>query len=251
MFQAPPKPTMEPRKSNLMSLLNDTQAEEPRRVETKKILPQLISWCPVDDCPRSMKIGRSPFVDNAMMMVHLHTMHPDKTENHQNSSAQHQTSVAPPPRRIVLDQYGNKYYGAFVDARASAVPPRAPLLESSTRPQPPQYDNALLVDPLERANVRPFFSDPRAGMKEQNAAGSGDTQTKKRLRASCDACSRAKVKCDKKRPTCHRCSNMGIDCTITYRPGRAKGLISTINAAPVTTTRWHSLDDEWPPFIDP
>ena len=33
------------------------------------------------------------------------------------------TSMAPPPRRIVVDQYGNKYYAAPVDVRESVAPP--------------------------------------------------------------------------------------------------------------------------------
>lgn len=38
----------------------------------------------------------------------------------------------------------------------------------------------------------------------------------RKMRASCDACSRAKVKCDKIRPTCQRCSNINICCN--YSP---------------------------------
>lgn len=43
----------------------------------------------------------------------------------------------------------------------------------------------------------------------------------RKMRASCDACSRAKVKCDKVRPTCHRCGNMGICCN--YSPSMRLG----------------------------
>ncbi|KAF2182193.1 Zn-II 2Cys6 regulatory protein [Zopfia rhizophila CBS 207.26] len=46
-------------------------------------------------------------------------------------------------------------------------------------------------------------------------------QRPRKLRASCDACSRAKVKCDKVRPTCHRCGNMGICCN--YSPSMRLG----------------------------
>ncbi|KAF1995849.1 Zn-II 2Cys6 regulatory protein [Amniculicola lignicola CBS 123094] len=49
---------------------------------------------------------------------------------------------------------------------------------------------------------------------------SGEAKPRK-LRASCDACSRAKVKCDKVRPTCHRCGNMGICCN--YSPSMRLG----------------------------
>ena len=63
--------------------------------------------------------------------------------------------------------------------------------------------------------------------------GPNGEQKPRKMRASCDACSRAKVcqrlhhshkqlltqfqvKCDKVRPTCHRCGNMGICCN--YSP---------------------------------
>ncbi|KAF1968339.1 Zn-II 2Cys6 regulatory protein [Bimuria novae-zelandiae CBS 107.79] len=51
--------------------------------------------------------------------------------------------------------------------------------------------------------------------------GSNGEQKPRKLRASCDACSRAKVKCDKVRPTCHRCGNMGICCN--YSPSMRLG----------------------------
>ncbi|KAF2632156.1 hypothetical protein BU25DRAFT_358845 [Macroventuria anomochaeta] len=43
----------------------------------------------------------------------------------------------------------------------------------------------------------------------------------RKMRASCDACSRAKVKCDKVRPTCQRCGNMSICCN--YSPSMRLG----------------------------
>ncbi|KAF2856086.1 Zn-II 2Cys6 regulatory protein [Plenodomus tracheiphilus IPT5] len=43
----------------------------------------------------------------------------------------------------------------------------------------------------------------------------------RKMRASCDACSRAKVKCDKLRPVCHRCNNMNICCN--YSPSMRLG----------------------------
>ncbi|KAJ4296679.1 hypothetical protein N0V90_006727 [Kalmusia sp. IMI 367209] len=51
--------------------------------------------------------------------------------------------------------------------------------------------------------------------------GPNGEQKPRKLRASCDACSRAKVKCDKVRPTCHRCGNMGICCN--YSPSMRLG----------------------------
>ncbi|KAH7095816.1 hypothetical protein FB567DRAFT_432091 [Paraphoma chrysanthemicola] len=51
--------------------------------------------------------------------------------------------------------------------------------------------------------------------------GPNGQQKARKMRASCDACSRAKVKCDKVRPTCHRCGNMGICCN--YSPSMRLG----------------------------
>ncbi|KAF2739891.1 Zn-II 2Cys6 regulatory protein [Polyplosphaeria fusca] len=59
---------------------------------------------------------------------------------------------------------------------------------------------------------------PPNAMVTSNPAGE---QKPRKLRASCDACSRAKVKCDKVRPTCHRCGNMGICCN--YSPSMRLG----------------------------
>ncbi|KAH8727657.1 hypothetical protein GQ44DRAFT_611294 [Phaeosphaeriaceae sp. PMI808] len=53
------------------------------------------------------------------------------------------------------------------------------------------------------------------------ATGPKGEQKPRKMRASCDACSRAKVKCDKVRPTCHRCGNMGICCN--YSPSMRLG----------------------------
>ncbi|KAH7394772.1 hypothetical protein BKA66DRAFT_606440 [Pyrenochaeta sp. MPI-SDFR-AT-0127] len=50
---------------------------------------------------------------------------------------------------------------------------------------------------------------------------SNGDQKPRKMRASCDACSRAKVKRDKVRPTCHRCGNMGICCN--YSPSMRLG----------------------------
>ncbi|KAF1930782.1 Zn-II 2Cys6 regulatory protein [Didymella exigua CBS 183.55] len=43
----------------------------------------------------------------------------------------------------------------------------------------------------------------------------------RKMRASCDACSHAKVKCDKVRPTCQRCGNMSLCCN--YSPSMRLG----------------------------
>lgn len=45
--------------------------------------------------------------------------------------------------------------------------------------------------------------------------------TKKKLRASCDACSASKIKCDQERPSCLRCRNIDIKCN--YSASRRMG----------------------------
>jgi hypothetical protein len=78
-------------------------------------------------------------------------------------------------------------------------------------------------------------SPPRHTVTEKRimTTGPNGEQKPRKMRASCDACSRAKVtlpyllfkftllmssqvKCDKVRPTCHRCGNMSICCN--YSP---------------------------------
>lgn len=56
-----------------------------------------------------------------------------------------------PPRRIVVDQYGNKYYAAPVDARESVAPP-ARRIEVD-----PYYERAVTREPTLRVPARPEF----------------------------------------------------------------------------------------------
>ncbi|KAF2817282.1 uncharacterized protein BDZ99DRAFT_457033 [Mytilinidion resinicola] len=58
-------------------------------------------------------------------------------------------AMAPPPRQIVVDQYGNKYYASpvVVDPRASMAPP-------SRRVEVDPYERAVTREPLVRAPVR-------------------------------------------------------------------------------------------------
>lgn len=48
-----------------------------------------------------------------------------------------------------------------------------------------------------------------------------DRPCKQKFRASCDACSASKVKCDQALPTCARCTNIGVRCN--YSPSRRMG----------------------------
>ncbi|KAF1968099.1 hypothetical protein BU23DRAFT_558792 [Bimuria novae-zelandiae CBS 107.79] len=57
-------------------------------------------------------------------------------------------TMAPPPRRIVVDQYGNKYYAAPVDARESVAPP------SRRVEADPYYERAMTREPTLRAPAR-------------------------------------------------------------------------------------------------
>lgn len=54
--------------------------------------------------------------------------------------------MAPPPRRIVVDQYGNKYYAAPVDARESVAPPSSRRIEVD-----PYFERAVTREPTMRA----------------------------------------------------------------------------------------------------
>lgn len=55
--------------------------------------------------------------------------------------------------------------------------------------------------------------------------------TSKKLKGSCDACAKAKVRCGKEQPTCQRCSNQEVTCH--YSPARRMGKrpASSITAA--------------------
>jgi hypothetical protein len=61
--------------------------------------------------------------------------------------AQSPAIMAPPPRRIVVDQYGQKYYAAPVDVRESVAPP-------SRREADPYYERAATREPTTRAPAR-------------------------------------------------------------------------------------------------
>jgi hypothetical protein len=63
--------------------------------------------------------------------------------------------MGPPPRRIVVDQYGNKYYAAPVDARESVAPPPRRIEVD------PYYERAVTREPTMRA--------PRTELYEEDA----------------------------------------------------------------------------------
>jgi hypothetical protein len=65
----------------------------------------------------------------------------------------------PPPRRIVIDQYGNKYYAAPVDARESAAPPSRRIEVD------PYYERAVTREPTMRAPARSEIYDDEVGQR--------------------------------------------------------------------------------------
>lgn len=65
-----------------------------------------------------------------------------------HSRAQSPMVMAPPPRRIVVDQYGNKYYAAPVDGRESAAPPSRRIEVD------PYYERAVTREPTMRVPAR-------------------------------------------------------------------------------------------------
>lgn len=66
------------------------------------------------------------------------------------------------------------------------------------------------------------------------ATASGTKQRQPRLRASCDGCFLAKVKCSKARPICSRCLTCGIECRYSpsSRAGKPKASESSKIQAP-------------------
>ncbi|KAK0741170.1 hypothetical protein B0T18DRAFT_225759 [Schizothecium vesticola] len=67
----------------------------------------------------------------------------------------------------------------------------------------------------------PFDSEPQTSLSPPGRTARGSTGARARraqpvrqprIRASCDACYRAKVKCSKARPLCTRCISHGLDC---------------------------------------
>jgi hypothetical protein len=62
--------------------------------------------------------------------------------------------MAPPPRRIVVDQYGNKYYAAPVEARESAAPPPLRRIEVD-----PYFERAATREPAMRAPRTELYED--------------------------------------------------------------------------------------------
>ncbi|KZM21539.1 uncharacterized protein EKO05_0000718 [Ascochyta rabiei] len=65
----------------------------------------------------------------------------------------------PPPRRIVVDQYGNKYYAAPVDARESAAPPSRRIEVD------PYYERAVTREPTMRAPARSDIYEDEIGQR--------------------------------------------------------------------------------------
>ncbi|KAI1340426.1 hypothetical protein F5Y15DRAFT_57984 [Xylariaceae sp. FL0016] len=75
--------------------------------------------------------------------------------------------------------------------------------------------------------------------------GGQPTRTRQKYKDSCTHCASAKVKCNKERPTCSRCSERKLDCYygLSYRygrlPARVKlGNVDEVEGACIPTTNW-------------
>lgn len=86
----------------------------------------------------------------------------------------------------------------------------------------------------------------RASSKSSSAAR--NSASARKYRASCDGCSLSKVKCDKNRPSCHRCADLGITCNYSpslrrgKRPASKHGIDSPATVSPMAAC--HSSSDQ-------
>lgn len=87
---------------------------------------------------------------------------------------------------------------------------------STTPPETDQLTLLTMEDTIQRQSSKP-------------ASKSSKNPPSSKLRASCDGCSLAKVKCDKKQSSCHRCAKSGIACN--YSPSMRMGKTSAANRA--------------------
>ncbi|KAF2870726.1 hypothetical protein BDV95DRAFT_574461 [Massariosphaeria phaeospora] len=67
--------------------------------------------------------------------------------------------MAPPPRRIVVDQFGNQFYASPADGRESAAPP------SRRMELDPYPERAITREPTIRAPVRPELYEAEDGLR--------------------------------------------------------------------------------------
>ena len=89
------------------------------------------------------------------------------------------------------------------------------------------------------------MSRPSAPAPTASTTNTTPTSTQK-LRASCDACNQAKVKCTKDRPFCTRCATHGIYCvySVSLRAGKRRaGPKSPTAVTPVTASQDQVMTD--------
>ncbi|KAF2761570.1 hypothetical protein EJ05DRAFT_176875 [Pseudovirgaria hyperparasitica] len=91
-----------------------------------------------------------------------------------------------------------------------------PVFEHTTAPSPPPPANGT----TQRREISFIFPSP---VKD------GQPRSRK-LRASCDSCSLAKVRCSKEHPICQRCKNIGHKCN--YSPSMRLGKPRSIHKKP-------------------
>ena len=70
-------------------------------------------------------------------------------------------------------------------------------------------------------DVFPLETDARSGPSFRSTSDSPKAGAARKTRASCDACSLSKVRCDKQRPACQRCVVLGLACY--YSPSLRMG----------------------------
>lgn len=108
----------------------------------------------------------------------------------------------------------NNVIPSVISSSAASESPMSPHMKSGWMASNEQETES-------RPTLRPLLPETRynRNRRSQEELQSGytvPTTGPKRLRASCDACSRNKVKCSKERPTCSRCVHRGAVCN--YSP---------------------------------
>ncbi|KAK8079423.1 hypothetical protein PG997_007241 [Apiospora hydei] len=112
----------------------------------------------------------------------------------------------------------SRFYGGLVVADPQLVPLRS-LGTATSHVVQPSLGRKMSPHSIE-VPITPS-SPSILGQTTPASAINGDSQRRVRLRQACDACTTAKVKCDKGRPACQRC--LDIDDFCQYSPSRRHG----------------------------
>lgn len=110
--------------------------------------------------PRQVRAASHAFVDGSEPTMYREaSVRASAAPVHYVSRQPSPVLMAPPPRRIVVDQYGNKYYAAPVDARESMAPPSRRIEVD------PYYERAVTREPTMRGPVRTDVYEEDIGMR--------------------------------------------------------------------------------------